>query len=87
MAYTILISSKAEKFLKKQVAPVFSQLKTKILSLSDNPKPRLSKALSGTNNGIRILHNNCKILYSINEDAQEITIYKINKRRKTYSAL
>jgi mRNA-degrading endonuclease RelE of RelBE toxin-antitoxin system len=87
MAYTILISSKAEKFLKKQTENTVSQLKTKILSLSNNPKPRLSKTLSGINSGIRILHNNCKILYSINEEAQEVTIYKINKRRKAYSTL
>ncbi len=87
MPYTILISSKAAKFLKKQDETVFSQLKRKILSLSDKPKPRLSKTLNGTEGGVRILHNNYKILYSIDEETQSMTIYKINKRRKVYSRL
>lgn len=87
MAYTILIGSKAERSLKKQTGPILSQLKAKILSLSDNPKPRLSKALNGTQTGIRLMVHGCKILYNIDEITQEITIYKINKRRKPYSGL
>ena len=56
----------------------------KILTLSVNPRPRATKKLT-EKDGYRIRVGNYRILYTIDDEAKMVVIYRIKKRsKKTY---
>jgi mRNA interferase RelE/StbE len=51
--------------------------------LADNPRPRQSIKLSGTES-YRLRVGDYRILYEINNPAKSVTVYRIKHRREVY---
>jgi mRNA interferase RelE/StbE len=84
MAYELLIGHRAEKDLKKLDRFLFSQIVSKIKSLSENSHPPGSLKLLGSQNDWRIRIGNYRVLYEIDSKAQTIKIMRIKHRKEVY---
>jgi len=56
----------------------------KIQALARDPRPRGSEKLAGYDGRYRIRQGNYRIVYEIDDDASQATIYKIGHRRDVY---
>ncbi len=84
MNYRIVIERKAEKEAGKIPSKHRSAIDFAILSLAANPRPRDSKKLT-EKEGYRIRAGNYRILYSIDDAAKTVIIYRIKiKGKSTY---
>jgi mRNA interferase RelE/StbE len=56
----------------------------RIQGLASNPRPHGSEKLAGYSDRYRIRQGNYRIVYLIDDDSKEITIYKVGDRRDVY---
>ena len=56
----------------------------RIRDLSKDPRPDGSEKLAGYDNRYRVRQGNYRIVYSIDDKASQITIYKIGHRKDVY---
>lgn len=82
MNYTIIIEKKARKEADRIPVKYRSAIDMAILSLAPNPRPRGSKKLT-EKEGYRIRVGSYRILYTIDERAKTIIIYRIKIKDKT----
>ncbi len=84
MTYKIVIERKAQKEAEKIPTKYQSMIDKTILSLSSNPRPFGSKKLT-EKEGYRIRVGNYRILYTVDDRAKVIVIYRIKiKGKSTY---
>jgi mRNA interferase RelE/StbE len=82
--YKIIIEKKASKEAKIIPQKDRIAIDKKILALSVNPRPHASKKLT-EKDGYRIRVGNYRILYTIDDAAKTVVIYRIKTRsEKTY---
>ncbi|MBZ5668813.1 MAG: type II toxin-antitoxin system RelE/ParE family toxin [Acidobacteriia bacterium] len=85
MSLRVLIEARAAKKLEKLSKPLIQKNDDAILSLSSNPRPPGAKLLRGKlKEGWRIRIADYRVLYRIDDDAQEIRIFEIGHRREIY---
>ena len=82
MTYTVVIERKAQKEAERIPIKHRSLIDKAILSLSSNPRPRSSKKLTGKE-GYRIRAGNYRILYTVDDKAKVVVIYRIKIKGKT----
>ena len=73
----------AKKDLDSFSAKIFNQIKEKLLSLANNPRPQGCLKLTGEE-GYRLRSGNYRILYRIDDKKKIVFIYKIKHRRESY---
>ncbi len=56
----------------------------RISALALNPRPRGSEKLAGYDDRYRIRQGNYRVVYEIDDDSSQVTIYKIGHRREVY---
>ncbi|MBU0574132.1 MAG: type II toxin-antitoxin system RelE/ParE family toxin [Candidatus Margulisbacteria bacterium] len=79
MKYTIKIASKRiEKHLDSLPQKEYLRIRSKILSLSNNPRPQGVKKISDRVHRVRI--GNYRVIYSIFEKEKTILIDKVARR-------
>jgi mRNA interferase RelE/StbE len=61
-----------------------TRIVAKIAALASNPRPHGSEKLAGYDDRYRIRQGNYRVVYEIDDDANEVTIYKIGHRREVY---
>lgn len=83
MKYRIKIISKAAKDLDSVAGRDFEALKKRMLNLSDNPRPLGSQKLTNEE-GYRIRAGTFRILYRIDDNVNEVIIYRVKHRREAY---
>ena len=84
-SYSLSIKPSAGKELEAVGAKVDRQrIVAKIQALSANPRPRGSDKLAGYDDRYRIRQGNYRIVYLIDDEASQVTIYKIGHRRDVY---
>ena len=76
--YNLKIKKSVRKQLLKLQPKFFKQVISKILSLTDNPKPQDYKALQGYSNYYRVDQGEFRIVYEIGKT--EIIIVRVGKR-------
>ena len=76
--YNLRIKKSVRKQLLKLQPKFFKQVMSKILSLTDNPRPQDYKALQGYPNYYRVDQGEFRIVYEIKEE--EIYIVRVGKR-------
>ncbi len=86
MKYSITISRTADKNLKNIPKMYMKQIFTKIEELSENPYPKDSKKLKGSDY-YRIIVSSYRIIYSIVKDILKIFIVNISHRKDIYNKL
>jgi mRNA interferase RelE/StbE len=82
-SYKILIKPSAVKELKKISNSDFERIKEKIRKLAPDPRPKGCEKLSHEEK-YRLRQGNYRIIYFVDDENQEITIYKIGHRREVY---
>lgn len=83
MTYSIALGTRARKEFYKLSSDVQAHLAGPINDLQQNPRPQGSKKLSGLE-GYRIRTGNYRILYTVDDKAMSIHIYRIGHRRDVY---
>ena len=85
MSFHVLIDGHAAKKLAKLPQAIIQKIDDAILSLSVNPRPPGAKLLRGKlKEGWRIRIADYRVLYRIDDRAQEIRIFDIGHRREIY---
>ncbi len=82
--YNIVISSTAEKSLKKIPKKDIQKIVEAIQILSINPFPNGCRKLSGEENSYRIRQGNYRIIYAVDANKLLILILKIGHRKEIY---
>lgn len=84
MAYHIRIKKSAEKELARLPLEAIISIRTKVLSLANNPFPSGYKKLKGFKNQFRIRIGDYRVIYSIEHRQLIIEILKIGDRKDIY---
>ena len=84
-AYRLLLKPSAGKELEA-VGSKSDRLRItqRIHALADKPRPHGSEKLAGYDNRYRIRQGNYRIIYLIDDEHREVTIYKIGDRKDIY---
>ncbi|HUO44082.1 MAG TPA: type II toxin-antitoxin system RelE/ParE family toxin [Burkholderiales bacterium] len=83
--YKLLIKTSAAKEIDGTGSKADRQkIVSKILTLAANGRPAGSEKLAGHDNRYRLRQGNYRIIYLINDDTHEITIFKIGHRKDVY---
>lgn len=72
------------KQLQKLPRPVFEAALHAIIDLSKEPRPVGAKKLVGSRSDWRVRIGQYRIVYEIDDAAQEVTIYTVAKRSDAY---
>lgn len=84
MSYTVEISKRAEKQLKKLSPELQERIQVKIDDLATEPRPNGVKKLKGRENGYRIRVGDYRIIYDIYDDVLLITVVEVGHRSEVY---
>ena len=82
MKYKVFIEKRVEKDTSKIPAKFRENIDKTILALASDPRPKGCKKLTDRE-GYRIRVGNYRILYSIDDDALTVVIYRIKIRGET----
>ena len=83
MAYQLLIKRSAEKELDTLPKQMRVRITNKLLALEEDPRPAGIRKLRGEN-AYRIRIGDYRVLYTIDDDQEIVTIYAIGYRREVY---
>ena len=82
-SYKLLIKRSAAKELEALPPKVRRRVASKIEALATTPRPHGTEKLSGQDK-YRIRQGDHRVLYSIDDGAQTVTVVKIGHRRDVY---
>ena len=82
-SYRLLVKASAAKELEALPRKDRSRIARKIQSLADNPRPPASEKLSGEEK-YRLRQGDYRVLYSVEDSSNTVTIVKIAHRREVY---
>jgi mRNA interferase RelE/StbE len=83
MIYRVRVERKAQKKLSKIPEPYYSNIKTAILDLGNNPRPNGYKKLKGRL-GYRIRVADYRIIYEIQENVLLVEVIDLGHRKDIY---
>lgn len=81
--YKIEIRDTAKKQILKISPPHFQRIEAHIDALAHNPRPPDALKLKGET-GYRLRVGDYRILYEIDDERQEVVIYRVKHRRDVY---
>ena len=83
--YNVSIKTSAGKELAAVGSKADRQrIVTRIQALTANPRPHGAEKLAGYSDRYRIRQGNFRIIYLIDDDASQVTIFKIGDRKDVY---
>lgn len=85
--YKIRIGETALNYLLSVPVKVRRQIRKKIDSLKDNPRPPSSKRLKANPELYRIRSGDYRIIYAINDNEILVSVVKIGNRKDIYKKL
>lgn len=86
MAYSVHLTHSAEKQFEGLPSTVQPEILDAMLALADTPRPPGCKAIQGLD-AWRIRVGDYRILYDIDDDLNEVTVFRIAHRREVYRRL
>jgi len=81
--YNLGISNSALKEMDKLEKSLYLRISNKIHSLENNPRPNGALKLADME-AYRIRVGDYRILYTINDDKQEIVVFNVSHRKEAY---
>lgn len=81
--YSVYTTSRADRQLERLDSEVYARVMAVIFALGDEPHPVGSTKLKGRD-GYRVRIGDYRALYLVDEEAREITMYRIAHRREVY---
>ncbi|MDI6760428.1 MAG: type II toxin-antitoxin system RelE/ParE family toxin [Candidatus Brocadiaceae bacterium] len=83
--YNIVIERKAGKALKELPEQIIKKIVSVIERLKDEPVPQGSLKLKGKfKNGYRLRIGDYRVLYTVDEERKEVSIFQVGHRREIY---
>lgn len=83
MSYAVLILRRAQKELADLPQDTYARVRDAIRNLSDDPRPPGCRKLTGRD-GWRIRVGDCRVIYDVDDLAQQITVAHVGHRRDVY---
>lgn len=85
MSYRVLLERAAQRDFRTLEATVARRVRERLLSLEQNPRPPgVSKLRGVTPPQYRLRVGDWRILYTIDDAAREVRVYRIKHRAKAY---
>ena len=85
MKYTVVILPSAERELKAIPIQFARQIRARIKSLEDDPRPPGCKKLKGESRGLyRIRQGDYRIIYDVQDQITTVTVVKVGDRKDVY---
>ncbi len=81
--YKVFLERKVQKKLIKISAPFYSKIKTAILNLAKNPRPKGYKKLRGRN-AYRIRVTDYRIIYKVLDKELVVSVINLGHRKDIY---
>lgn len=82
--YRIIAERKVDKQLRSLAPDVLEAVIAAIQALADNPRPPGCRKLRGAEQGWRIVvRKHYRVLYTVDDDAHEVRIYRVGRRGKS----
>jgi mRNA interferase RelE/StbE len=82
--YDVLLSSKAERDLKRLPVAVFHRIIPEIEALANEPRPPRCRKLEGSKRDYRIRVGQYRVVYEIDEKAKTVRVMRVRHRRDAY---
>jgi len=82
--YSVTITNRAERDIKRLDRSVKNRIVTAILTLADDPRPTGCVKLRTEEGVWRIRVGDWRVGYTIDDDAYEITVIRVGHRREFY---
>ena len=83
MIYVVLITRRAQRELGGLPSGAYRRVKAAIAGLAADPRPPGCVKLTGLE-GWRIREGDYRVVYTINDDAHEVTVQHVGHRRDVY---
>jgi mRNA interferase RelE/StbE len=83
MSLTVFILRRAQKELAQLPPTAYGRVKTAILKLSENPRPKGCRKLAGRE-GWRIRVGDYRVIYEIDDEQQIVTVLHVGHRGDVY---
>ncbi len=85
-SYKVLLTSSAEKELRKLPNHVIKRIAALLDSLTKNPRPQGCRKLQGSKNDWRVRTGDYRIIYSIEDKKLIVKVIRIAHRKDVYNA-
>ena len=82
--FRVTIKRSAERELRRIDRPVVPRIVSAIHSLADEPRPAGCRKLVGSESEFRIRIGDYRVVYAIDDEAQEINVQRIRHRKDAY---
>lgn len=83
-SYSLQVKRSAERELRKIAPPDLRRIIHAIHALAHDPRPTGARLLKGPERYWRIRHGDYRILYEVDDAAQQVVIVKVGHRRDVY---
>jgi mRNA interferase RelE/StbE len=84
VAYTVLLTPAAEREWRKLPRDIRRRARRALLALEGEPRPHGTTKLTGGSDRWRIRVGDYRVIYHIDDAAQEVTVLRIAHRRQVY---
>ena len=86
-SYKIEFKRSAERDIRRVQAALIPRILEKVEALGDDPSPRQSLKLSGTEATYRLRIGEYRVIYSVDSETKTVVVYYIRHRREAYRRL
>ena len=85
MNYSVRLERGAERQLQTLPTDGLKRVDAKLRALTDDPRPRGVRKLQGREvQGFRVRVGDYRVLYTVDDDARVVTVYRIDQRARAY---
>ncbi len=82
--YKVFLAPSAERDLKKLPAETFRRVVAALKALAEDPRPPGYRKLRGETDAGRVRLGEHRILYEIDDEAQEVRVFRVRHRKDVY---
>lgn len=82
--YKVFVTESAQKQLRSLPKKEIPAILATIRSFTENPRPHHCKKLIGAVDQYRAREGDYRIIYTIDDKAKEVTIFRVRHRREAY---
>ena len=86
-SYQIEFKRSAERDIRRIHPALILRILAKVEALGDDPSPRQSLKLSGTEATYRLRIGEYRVIYSVDSETKTVVVYYIRHRREAYRRL
>ncbi|MFN4219043.1 MAG: type II toxin-antitoxin system RelE family toxin [Candidatus Bipolaricaulia bacterium] len=84
MSYQLIIKPGVQRQLRQLDSPALRRIMRKLQQLQQNPRPSGVQKLHSGLEGYRVRVGDWRILYTIDDQAHEVQVYRIKHRSRAY---